>query len=53
MKILLATDGSEGATVARDLLASLPLEPSTEIHVIGAYYVPVQWAPGLGTGSAL
>lgn len=53
MKILLATDGSPGATEARDLLASLPLDASTEIHLLGAYEVPVQWAPGLGTGSAV
>jgi nucleotide-binding universal stress UspA family protein len=53
MKILLATDGSAGAVEARDLLASLPLDASTEIHLLGAYEVPRQWAPGLGTGTAV
>jgi nucleotide-binding universal stress UspA family protein len=53
MKILLATDGSAGAVEARDLLASLSLAASTEIHLLGAYEVPRQWAPGLGTGTAV
>jgi nucleotide-binding universal stress UspA family protein len=53
MNILLATDGSAGAVEARDLLASLPLDASTEIHLLGAYEVPMQWAPGLGTGTAV
>jgi nucleotide-binding universal stress UspA family protein len=52
MKILIALDGSEGATVARDLVVSLPLPDTTELHFVAAYQVPTDWAPELGAGLA-
>jgi nucleotide-binding universal stress UspA family protein len=52
MKILIALDGSEGAATARDLVAALPLAATTEIHLVAAYQVPVDWAPELGAGMA-
>lgn len=52
MKILLALDGSDGSVVARDLVAGLPLSPSSEVHLVSAYQVPTDWAPALGSGMA-
>lgn len=52
MKIVIALDGSEGAALARDLVVSLPLPASTEIHLVAAYQVPTDWAPELGAGLA-
>lgn len=52
MKIVLALDGSVGATIARDLVVALALPASTEIHLVAAYQVPTDWAPELGTGLA-
>ncbi|HSI99523.1 MAG TPA: universal stress protein [Patescibacteria group bacterium] len=52
MKILIALDGSEGATLARDLVVALPLPDSTEVHLVAVYQVPTDWAPELGAGLA-
>ena len=52
MKILIALDGSEGSSVARDLVVALPLPDSTEVHLVAAYQVPTDWAPELGAGMA-
>lgn len=52
MKILIALDGSEGAAMARDLVVALPLPDSTEVHLVGVYQVPTDWAPELGAGLA-
>ena len=52
MKILIALDGSEGAAMARDLVVSLALPDSTEVHLVAAYQVPTDWAPELGAGLA-
>ena len=52
MKIIIALDGSEGAELARDLVAALPLPDSTEVHLVAAYQVPTDWAPDIGAGLA-
>ena len=52
MKILIALDGSEGAALARDLVVSLPLAPSTAVHLVSVYQVPTDWAPEIGAGLA-
>ena len=52
MKILIALDGSEGAALARDLVVSLPLAPSAEVHLVSVYQVPTDWAPEIGAGLA-
>jgi nucleotide-binding universal stress UspA family protein len=40
MRIVLAVDGSPGAVQARDLLASLPLPPHSEVTLVTAYPLP-------------
>jgi nucleotide-binding universal stress UspA family protein len=52
MKIVIAIDGSEGAAQARDLVVSLPLPASTEVHLVSVYQVPTDWAPEIGAGLA-
>jgi nucleotide-binding universal stress UspA family protein len=52
MKIVIAIDGSEGAALARDLVASLPLPASAEVHFVAVYQVPTDWAPEIGAGLA-
>lgn len=52
MKILLAIDGSPGATTARDLVVARPLPESTDVHFVAAYQVHADWAPELGAGMA-
>ncbi len=52
MRILLATDGSDSAAVARDLTAAMPWEDGTEIRVVAVVerpvgVIPTPWlAPG-------
>lgn len=49
MKILIALDGSPGSVVARDLVASLPWPTGTEITLLAAYDVPIDWTGGVGS----
>lgn len=49
MKILLAIDGSTCSVVARDLAASLPWPAGTEITMLAAYDVPIDWTGGVGS----
>jgi nucleotide-binding universal stress UspA family protein len=52
MKILLALDGSDGSILARDFVTGLALPAGSEVHLVGAYQVPTQWASDLGAGLA-
>lgn len=49
MKILLALDGSESSTVARDLVANLKWPRGTVVHLLSAYTEPVDWTAGFGS----
>ncbi|HVM24090.1 MAG TPA: universal stress protein [Candidatus Limnocylindrales bacterium] len=49
MKILLAIDGSACSIVARDLVGSLRWPPATEVVLLGAYDVPIDWTGGVGS----
>ncbi|HUH16948.1 MAG TPA: universal stress protein, partial [Methylomirabilota bacterium] len=49
MKILVALDGSPGSVVARDLVASLQWPTGTEITLLAAYDVPIDWTGGVGS----
>jgi nucleotide-binding universal stress UspA family protein len=49
MKILLALDGSACSVVARDLVASLPWPSGTEVELVAAFDVPVDWTGGVGS----
>lgn len=49
MRILLAIDGSTGSVVARDLVASLPWPADTEITLLAAYDVAIDWTGGIGS----
>jgi nucleotide-binding universal stress UspA family protein len=44
MKILLATDGSESARAAGALLATLPLPPDTQLHVVRVLHDSPAWS---------
>lgn len=46
MRILLAMDGSESSTEARDLVAALPWPEATAITVVTAYELPLTWVSG-------
>lgn len=49
MRVLLALDGSESSDLARDLVANLQWPGGTEIHLLSAYQVPVDWTAGFGS----
>ena len=40
MQVVLGLDGSDHATVARDLVAGLPWPAGTIVHVVAAYQLP-------------
>jgi nucleotide-binding universal stress UspA family protein len=49
MKILVGVDGSACSIVALDLVSSLPWPVGTEITLLAAYDVPVDWTGGVGS----
>jgi nucleotide-binding universal stress UspA family protein len=49
MQILVAVDGSAGSIVARDLVASLDWPAGTEITLLAAYQIPIDWTGGVGS----
>lgn len=49
MRILVAVDGSAGSIVARDLVASLDWPTGTEITLLAAYQVPIDWTGGVAS----
>lgn len=49
MKILIAIDGSPGSITARDLVASLDWPADTQVTLLAAYQVPVDWTGGVGS----
>ncbi len=50
MKMVLAIDGSPSSVVARDLVASMRWPAGSEVHLVGAYSVPIDWTGGAGSG---
>jgi nucleotide-binding universal stress UspA family protein len=49
MKILLALDGSEPSSVARDLVANLPWPAGTSVHLLAAYRPSIDYTGGVGS----
>lgn len=49
MKILLALDGSEPSSVARDLVANLAWPAGTSVHLLAAYRPPIDYTGGVGS----
>lgn len=49
MKLLIAVDGSACSMVAVDLVSSLPWPAETEITLLAAYEVPIDWTGGVGS----
>ena len=49
MQILLAIDGSPSSLVARDLVAGLPWQDGTVIHLLSAYRTPIDYTGGVGS----
>ncbi|MEO8510540.1 MAG: universal stress protein [Chloroflexota bacterium] len=49
MKILLALDGSEASSVARDLVANLTWPAETTVHMLAAYRPPIDYTGGVAS----